>query len=192
MVTHLWPKHRPDLKLRVIFALTSLVLAKVISVYVPFLYKNAVDALSVDIAILTIPISLVVAYGVTRILNQSLGELRDFIFAKVSQHAQRTIGLSTFKHLHNLSLGFHLDRQTGGISRVIERGIQGINFVLNFMMFNILPTLLEIIIVTTVFLVKFDYRFAVIVFGMICTYIIFTMVFTEWRLKYRRRMNEKD
>jgi ATP-binding cassette, subfamily B, heavy metal transporter len=169
-----------------------MVLAKAIGVYVPFLYKNAVDALSVEIAILTVPITLVIAYGVARLLNQSLGELRDFIFAKVSQHAQRTIGLSTFKHLHNLSLAFHLDRQTGGISRVIERGIQGINFVLNFMMFNIIPTLLEIVIVTTVFLVKFDYRFALIVFGTISSYIIFTMWFTEWRLQYRRRMNEKD
>jgi len=170
----------------------AMVLAKAIGVYVPFLYKDAIDALSVEIAILTVPISLVIAYGVARLLNQSLGELRDFIFAKVSQHAQRTIGLSTFKHLHNLSLAFHLDRQTGGISRVIERGIQGINFVLNFMMFNIIPTLLEIVIVTTVFLVKFDYRFALIVFGTISSYIIFTMWFTEWRLQYRRRMNEKD
>jgi ATP-binding cassette, subfamily B, heavy metal transporter len=192
LATHLWPEQRFDLKLRVIFAVTTLIFAKAISVYVPFLYKNAVDALSVEVAVLTIPISLVIAYGVARILNQSLGELRDFIFAKVSQHAQRTIGLSTFKHLHNLSLGFHLDRQTGGITRVIERGIQGINFVLNFMMFNILPTFLEIIIVTAVFLIKFDYRFAVIVFGTISTYIMFTMWFTEWRLKYRRKMNEKD
>jgi len=192
LASHLWPKRRPDLKLRVTFALIAMVLAKAIGVYVPFLYKNAVDALSVEIAILTVPITLVIAYGVARLLNQSLGELRDFIFAKVSQHAQRTIGLSTFKHLHNLSLAFHLDRQTGGISRVIERGIQGINFVLNFMMFNIIPTLLEIVIVTTVFLVKFDYRFALIVFGTISSYIIFTMWFTEWRLQYRRRMNEKD
>lgn len=192
LATHLWPKKRIDLRTRVVIALIALVLAKLINVYVPFLYKNAVDALSVESAIMVLPITMIVAYGLTRILYQSLGEFRDFIFAKVSQHAQRTIGLRTFKHLHNLSLSFHLDRQTGGLSRVIERGTQGIQFVLNFMMFNIIPTILEIIIVTIVFLVKFDYRFAIIVFVTISTYIAFTLWFTEWRLKYRRRMNEKD
>jgi ATP-binding cassette, subfamily B, heavy metal transporter len=192
LAVYLWPLKRIDLKIRVIIALVTLVLAKAINVYVPFLYKNAVDALSVEIALLTIPVTLIVAYGVARIIYQSMGELRDLVFAKVSQHAQRTIGLRTFKHLHGLSLSFHLDRQTGGLSRVIERGTQGIQFVLNFMMFNILPTILEILIVTIVFLIKFDIRFAAVILVTISTYIAFTLWFTEWRLKYRRRMNEKD
>lgn len=192
LAVYLWPKKRIDLKARVIFAILMLVSAKVINVYVPFLYKQAVDALSVEKALLSLPLVLIIAYGFARILYQSLGELRDFIFAKVSQHAQRTIGLKTFKHLHGLSLSFHLDRQTGGLSRVIERGTGGIQFVLNFMMFNILPTLLEILIVTVIFFIKFDIWFAVTVFLTISIYIAFTLWFTEWRLKYRRMMNEKD
>jgi len=189
---YLWPTNRIDLKIRVIISLTSLVFAKLINLYVPFLYKNAVDALSVEKALIALPVGIIIAYGVARILNQAFGEFRDFIFIKVSQHAQRTVALKTFKHLHHLSLAFHLDRQTGGLSRVIERGTQGINFVLNFMVFNILPTILEIGMVTVVFLLKFDYRFAVVILIVVTIYILFTLRFTEWRLKYRRKMNEKD
>jgi ATP-binding cassette subfamily B protein len=189
---YLWPKGRIDLKTRVVIALVTLVSAKAINVYVPFLYKRAIDALSGKQLVLAIPIALIVAYGLARIIYQALGELRDYIFAKVSQHAQRTVGLTTFKHLHSLSLSFHLDRQTGGLSRVIERGTEGIQFVLSFMMFNILPTLLEIIIVTVIFFIKFDIRFALTIFFTIGIYIAFTLWFTEWRLKYRRLMNEKD
>src|SRR5262245_46784203 len=123
---YLWPKDRPDLRLRVVLALSSLVLAKLVNVYVPFLYKGAIDALSEPVQMLVVPLFFILAYGVARVLAQGFGELRDFLFSKVGQHAQRVIALNTFKHLHGLSLRFHLERQTGGLSRVIERGTNGI------------------------------------------------------------------
>ena len=189
---YLWPKKRTDLKLRVIVALGSLAMAKVVNVYVPFLYKRAVDSLSADNIAIALPLGLIIAYGSARLLHQLFGEFRDFIFEKVARNAQRNIALKTFKHLHELSLRFHLDRQTGGLSRVIERGTQGIQFLLAFVLFNILPTLLEISMVTGILFYKFDIRFAAVTFFSVSFYIVFTMFVTEWRLKYRRTMNEKD
>lgn len=190
--SYLWPASRLDLKIRVCLSLFSLALAKGVNVYIPFLYKGAVDQLSTEQALLVLPLGLIVAYGGARVLYQIFGELRDFIFVKVAQHAQRTIGLATFKHLHQLSLSFHLERQTGGLSRVIERGTSGIQFLLNFMLFNILPTLIEIGLVTVILYYHFDYRFSLITFLTIGGYIAFTLIVTDWRLKYRRKMNEKD
>ena len=134
LLPFLWPKKRLDLKARVVFALISLGLAKVANIYVPILYKNSVDALSNpnDTAILTIPIALLIAYGLTRLLTVIFQEIREALFAKVAQNAIRTVALYTFKHLHGLSLKYHLERQTGGLSRIIERGIKGIEFLLNF------------------------------------------------------------
>ena len=194
---YLWPKNRKDLKIRVVLALSCLALAKVANVYVPFIYKMAIDALDTSSAsatqiAITLPLGLIIAYGSTRVVHQAFGELRDFIFVKVSQHAQRTIGLTTFKHLHGLSLNFHLERQTGGISRVIERGTHGIQYLLIFTLFNILPTLLEILMVTVVLFYTFDIRFAAVTFFTIAGYIVYTLSLTEWRQKYRRTMNEKD
>lgn len=189
---HLWPSGRLDLKTRVCLALICMAVAKAINVYIPFLYKGAVDQLSLEQAVLVLPLTFILAYGGARVLNQVFGEMRDFIFVKVSQHAQRTIALSTFQHLHQLSLSFHLERQTGGLSRVIERGTSGIQFLLNFMLFNILPTLIEIGMVTTVLFIQFDYRFSLITVGTIGGYIAFTLITTEWRLKFRKTMNEKD
>jgi ABC-type transport system involved in Fe-S cluster assembly fused permease/ATPase subunit len=189
---YLWPEQRRDLKLRVVIALVSLAMAKVVNVYVPFLYKKAVDTLSTDNIMLVLPLGIIFAYGAARILHHFFGEFRDFIFEKVSRHAQRAIALNTFKHLHELSLRFHLDRQTGGLSRVIERGTQGIQFLLSFVLFNILPTLLEILMVTVILFYKFDIRFAAVTFLSVTIYIIFTLFVTEWRLKFRREMNEKD
>ena len=154
--SYLWPRGRADLKIRVGLALGSLALAKIINVYVPFLYKKVIDSLSVDSVVIAIPLAFIVAYGGARVLSQLFGELRDFVFVKVAQHAQRAIALNTFKHLHRLSMRFHLDRQTGGLTRVIERGTRAIEFVLSFALFNILPTLLEIILVTVVLCVSQD------------------------------------
>ncbi|HEX4923199.1 MAG TPA: ABC transporter ATP-binding protein/permease [Bdellovibrionales bacterium] len=189
---YLWPRGYPGLKMRVAAAVFCLLLAKIVGVYVPFLLKQAVDALSVEAALLAIPLGLILAYGAARFLQQAFGELRDYLFVNVSQHAQRQIALSTFKHLHNLSMRFHLERQTGGLSRVIERGVKGIQFVLSFMLFNIVPTIFEIILVTGILLVQFDLSFAAITFFTIAFYIGFTLIVTDWRLKYRVAMNKRD
>ncbi len=190
--SYLWPRGRADLKMRVGLALGSLALAKIINVYVPFLYKKVIDSLSVDSVVIAIPLAFIVAYGGARVLSQLFGELRDFVFVKVAQHAQRAIALNTFRHLHGLSMRFHLDRQTGGLTRVIERGTRAIEFVLSFALFNILPTLLEIILVTLVLLYNFDFRFAAVTFLTIAGYITFTLMVTDWRVKFREEMNEKD
>ena len=133
------------MRLRVGIALLFLALAKAITVGVPFIYKMAVDSVSNPIqAAVVVPIGLLVAYGLARILSQAFGELRDAVFAKVAQSAIRKAGLKTFQHLHRLAMRFHLNRQTGGLSRAVERGTKGIDFLLNFMLFNIVPTLLEL------------------------------------------------
>ncbi len=189
---HLWPKERKDLRIRVSIALFFLALAKGLNVAVPFLMKYAVDSLSSDNQTIMLPVAFIVSYGLARIMVALFGELRDLTFVKVQQHALRTIALSTFQHLHNLSLDFHLSRQTGGLSRVIERGTRGIQFVLNFMTFNIVPTLLEIILVTAVLTYHLNIVFAGIVFVTILIYIFLTLWVTEWRLKFRRSMNNSE
>ena len=192
LVVYLWPQGRLDLKFRVILALASLALAKVVTVYVPFLYKEAVDQLSFEEALLVLPLGVILAYGGARLLQQAFVEFRDFIFVRVSQHAQREIALSTFRHVHRLSLKFHLERQTGGLSRVIERGVGGIQFLLRFILFNILPTLIEITMVTVILFVQFDWRFSAATAGTIVAYVLFTQIITDWRLQFRRTMNAKD
>lgn len=187
----IWPDNRWDLKTRVIFAFLSLLCAKLINVYVPFLYKSAVDSLSSQTEIL-LPLTIIISYGVARVSQQVFAELRDFIFARVSQHSQKAIALSTFAHLHQLSLAFHLDRQTGGLTRVIERGQRAIQTVFSFMIFNILPTLLEIVLVTIIFYKKFGFLYAVITFSTLGLYVYFTYAITNWRTKFRKQMNEKD
>ncbi|MCB1174795.1 MAG: ABC transporter ATP-binding protein/permease [Leptospiraceae bacterium] len=195
---YLWPAGHLDLKVRVTLAVAALLTARGISVYTPMLFRALVDHLGgqsrlewVPLALAT-PIALVVSYGLARILQQLFGELRDFAFIRVAQHAQRTIALQTFQHLHQLSLAFHLERQTGGLSRVIERGIRGIQFVLTFMLFNILPTLVEIVLVTSILVYEFNALFGGIAFGTIAIYIAFTLIVTDWRLKYRKQMNQSD
>ncbi len=189
---HLWPSGRTDLRLRVIVALVFLALAKGLNVGIPFLMKYAVDSLSMQNNTLILPVAFVISYGLARVMVSVFGELRDLTFVKVQQHALRTIALNTFKHLHNLSLDFHLTRQTGGLSRVIERGTRGIQFVLNFMTFNIVPTLLEIALVTVVLTYHLNILFAGIVLSTIVIYIFLTLWVTEWRLKYRRSMNKSE
>jgi len=195
----LWPHGRADLKRRVVFALIALVAAKGIAVVSPFFYKAAVDGLGgsetglwglPDFAL--VPIFMVIAYGVARILTIGLGQLRDGLFAKVGNYAQAEIAVSTFAHMHSLSLAFHLERRTGGLARVIDRGIKGIDFLLRFSLFNVIPTLLEIVMVTVIFWVNFGPVFAAITLVTVGSYIWFTFSVTEWRVTIRRHMNDSD
>ncbi|HHH36841.1 MAG TPA: ABC transporter ATP-binding protein/permease [Gammaproteobacteria bacterium] len=178
---------------RVLLALTFLVLAKVASVAVPLVLKGIVDVLDASRnPVLDLPLALILAYGGVRIASVVFGELRDAVFAKVTQRSIRRIALRVFRHLHRLSLRFHLDRQTGGVSRDIERGSRGISFLLNFMVFNILPTLVEIGLIAAILLVNYDFWFAFIPFATAAIYIAFTLIVTEWRMQFRRHMNEMD
>ncbi len=189
---HLWPKNRRALQTRVVIALVCLFGARMVSVYVPVIYRDAVDALTPTNVALVLPLAVIASYGLARLSTTLLGELRDFVFVRVSQHAQRTVALDTFKHLHRLSLRFHLDRQTGGLSRVIERALRGMQFVLSFMLFNILPTLVELVLVMGILAYYFDYRYPLVTGATVVIYIAFTLVLTEWRLKFRKEMNAKD
>ena len=196
LLPYLWPRESLELRARVVLALILLAAAKGINVVVPVFYKLAVDALTLPTgatsAIIAVPVMLLVAYGVARILAQAFGELRDAVFAKVAQRAIRQAGLNTFRHLHALSLRFHMDRKTGGVSRAIERGIHGIEFLLSFMLFNVLPTMLEILLVCGILWTLYDFWYALVTFLTIGGYIAWTLIITEWRIKYRRMMNETD
>lgn len=193
LAPHLWPRGSLELRGRVLVALVLLVGAKLTNVYVPLFYKQAVDILTAKSgAVVALPVGLLVAYGFARLFAVAFGELRDAVFAKVAQRAMRTSALKTFRHLHGLSLRFHLDRQTGGLSRVIERGVSGIEFLLNFMIFNIVPTILEILLVCGILWGLFDWRFAAVTAVTIFGYIAFSLTVTEWRIKFRREMNERD
>lgn len=193
LLPYLWPKERTGLRVRVVVALALLAAAKLAIVYVPFIYKAAVDSLNMaDHTAVAIPVMLILAYGAARLSSQAFGELRDAVFAKVGQHALRTVALQVFRHLHALSLRFHLDRRTGGLSRAIERGIKGIDFLLRFTLFNILPTLLEITLVCGILLVNYGWTFSLVTFLAVVSYIAFTLTVTEWRIKYRREMNRTD
>jgi ATP-binding cassette, subfamily B, heavy metal transporter len=193
LVPYLWPKDAPDLRLRVAMALVFLALAKLINVGVPVLYKLAVDALTPGVAsVIVVPVMLVVAYGVARVLAQVFGELRDAVFAKVGQRAVRQIALRTFRHLHALSLRFHLERQTGGLSRAIERGIRGMDFLLSYMLFSAIPTVLEIALVAGILWYNFDWTFAAVTLLTVVLYVVFTFAITDWRVRFRREMNDRD
>ncbi|MFC4167567.1 ABCB family ABC transporter ATP-binding protein/permease, partial [Teichococcus aestuarii] len=196
LAPYLWPRNEPGLRARVVVALILMVLAKGANVVVPIAYARAVDALGPQAgtaaAIATVPVALVLAYGLLRITSSWMAELRDAVFTRVQARAGRVIALNVFRHLHALSLRFHLDRQTGGMSRVIERGTRGINFVLDFMLFNIIPTLIEILLVAGILWGLFDASFALVTLLTIGLYIAFTLVFTDWRLRFRRAMNEMD
>ena len=181
-----------EFKGRVFLAMSLLILAKLANVTVPLVLKQIIDALDKSQAVLMIPVSLIVGYGLLRLFSTLFGELRDAVFAKVTQRAIRRVALQVFEHLHSLSLRLHLDRQTGGVSRDIDRGTRGIGFLLNFMLFNILPTLLEIGLVAGILFVKYSPWFAIITFATLVIYIVFTLFITEWRMVYRRTMNDMD
>ena len=173
-------------------ALACLVLAKLANVGVPILMKNIVDALDPRIAVLSVPLALLVAYGLLRLSTTVFTELREFLFAKVTQRAVRRIGLTVFRHLHALSLRFHLARQTGGLTRDVERGQRGISTLISFALFSILPTLVEISLVSAVLIARYDWTFMAITAVALGLYILFTVLITEWRTHFRRQMNELD
>ncbi|MCL6262841.1 ABC transporter ATP-binding protein/permease [Craterilacuibacter sp. RT1T] len=179
-------------KFRLLLALSCLILAKVATVTVPLYLKDIVDALSVPASALAVPVMALAGFGIARLLSSVLGEMRDAVFARVIQGAIRQVARQIFNHLFRLSLRFHLNRQTGGMSRDIERGTKGIGFLLNFTVFNILPTLIEIALVIGILLVRYDVWFAIVSFATIAVYITFTLLVTEWRTVFRRSMNELD
>ncbi|MDD2776507.1 MAG: ABC transporter ATP-binding protein/permease [Gallionella sp.] len=187
LLPYLW-----EFKGRVVIAMVLLVAAKLANVAVPLVLKQIIDEMDKTHAVLVVPIFLIVGYGLLRLFSTLFGELRDAVFAKVTQRAIRRVALQVFEHLHSLSLRFHLDRQTGGVSRDIERGTRGISFLLNFTLFNILPTLLEIGLVALILLKKYDMWFAIITFITLVIYIAFTLFITEWRMVVRRTMNDLD
>jgi ABC-type transport system involved in Fe-S cluster assembly fused permease/ATPase subunit len=177
---------------RVALALLFLATAKGATVSVPLVLKEIVDSLSTKDQVLVLPIVLLLGYGALRFATSLFGELRDVVFAKVTQNSIRRITIKVFRHLHQLSLRFHLERQTGGMSRDLERGAAGIRFLLNFMIFNIIPTLLEITMVASILLVKYEAKFTLTILATLVAYIGYTLVITEWRMVFRRNMNEMD
>lgn len=177
---------------RVVIAMTFLVIAKLANIGVPLLMKRIVDALTPTTAILAVPMTLLVIYGLLRLSSTLFGELRDIVFVRVTQRAMRRVALNVFRHLHALSLRFHLERQTGGVARDIERGTRGIATLMSFALFSIIPTLLEITLVCGLLFVKFDFWFALITLIALTIYIGTTVAITEWRTQHRRTMNDMD
>jgi len=192
----LWPNKRGDLRRRVSLALICLILAKVASVYTPLILGRSVDSLTelssgINLLML-IPIALIISYGVARIASLTFEGMRDALFSKVSQHAIREVSLTIFKHLHSLSLQFHLNRQTGALSKFIDRGTKGIDFLLRYVIFNVVPTFIEIILVTIILLNLYGYFYALITIITITIYVILTFAITQWRVQFRRDMNSAD
>ena len=192
LLPYLWPKGEPVARLRVAAAGVLLVLAKVATVYIPLVYSQAVDVLSPKGSVVAVPLALILAYALLRIASSGFAEIRDAVFAAVQQRTIRKVALQTFQHLHALSLRFHLDRQTGGLSRALERGTSGIEAVLRLAVFNIIPTLFEVLLVTAILWEMFDWRFALVTFTAVVLYVGFTFMFTNWRVRFRRTMNEMD
>ena len=192
LAPYLWPRDAFELRARVVLAVAFLLAGKLVNIYVPLLYKHAVDALSPSNAVVTVPIALIVAYGAARVISQGFNELRNAVFAKVSQRAIRQLALRAFRHVHALSLRYHLERRTGGLSRAIERGTAGIDFLLSFMLFNVVPTLFEILLVCGILWRLFDWTFAAVTLVTILLYIAFTFSITDWRVRFRREMNERN
>ena len=197
---YLWPKN-PDqawVKRRVLLALLALALSKVIAVATPFLFKAAVDGLArtnevTDGLILILGAGgLMFAYGFFRLASVGFGELRDAIFARVGQRALRSLALETFEHIHALSLRYHITRKTGGLSRIIERGVKGIDFLLRFLLFSIIPLLIELTLVATILFIVFDVWYLAVIVIMIISYVWFTFTVSEWRVKIRKEMNDQD
>lgn len=191
---YLWPEDQPWVRRRVVFALSMLVFAKLIAVTTPIFYKGAVDALAQEgVPMLALgAVGLTVAYGVARLMTVGFQQLRDAIFAPVGQRALRRLALETFGHIHRLSMRYHITRKTGGLSRIIERGVKGVDFLLRFMLFSIGPLILELILVGIILTWMFDVWYLVIVAVTIVFYVWFTFAVTEWRVQLRREMNDQD
>jgi ATP-binding cassette, subfamily B, heavy metal transporter len=197
VIPYLWPDGQGWVKRRVVASLLMLLTAKVISVTTPYLYKRAVDALTGDapsgVMMMTMTaVGLTVAYGIARLGSVAFNELRDVIFVRVGQRALRQLALETFSHIHRLSLRYHITRKTGGLSRIIERGVKGVDFLLRFMLLSIGPLILELTMVSIIFAVLFGWQYMAVVVVTIAIYITYTFKVTEWRVKIRRQMNEQD
>ena len=181
-----------EFKWRVAVALIFLASAKVANVGVPLVMKRIVDSIDARAAVIALPLALLATYGLLRLSTTLFAELRDVVFVRVAKRAIRRVALQVFRHLHALSLRFHLERQTGGLTRDIERGTRGISTLLNYMLFSIIPVILEFSLVAAVLLTKFDWRFAAVTFAAVAVYIVFTIAVTEWRMDFRRKSNELD
>ncbi|KAA0580507.1 ABC transporter ATP-binding protein/permease [Azospirillum sp. B21] len=199
LAPYIWPQESMETRVRVVLAMLLLVGAKVANVYVPIFYKHAVDALTpaggagpgVN-AVVAIPLGLIVAYGLARVTSLVFAELRDAVFATVAQRTIRKVALSVFRHLHALSLRFHLERQTGGLTRSLERGTRAIESLLRYTLFSIVPTLVEIALVCAILWKLFSIWFALATFVTVMSYILYTFFVSEWRIKFRRMMNDTD
>ena len=196
---YIWPKGRNDIKSRIIIALIILILAKILTVLVPYTYKWATDAIVGDntapniipIVLLT-PVMLIIAFGVGRILMVAFNQLRDALFVKVGQTAVRSLGKKSFHHLHSLSLSFHLNRRTGALSRITDRGVKGIESIIRLLILNTFPTVIEFVFVGFILLYEFDWRFLIVVFLTVITYTFFTVYYSSLRKIYRKQMNSSD
>jgi len=197
IVPYLWPKSDRGVRIRVVLSISMLILAKLIAVATPFFYKEAVDALTANDQssswLLAVGgTGLVIAYGASRQLNILFQQLRDLIFVTVGQGALRAISLQTISHIHQLSMRYHISRKTGGLSRIIERGVKGVSFLLRFMLFNIGPLILELVMISIVLVTFFDAWYLLIVAATVVSYVWFTTIVTNWRLVIRKEMNDKD
>lgn len=197
---YIWPSDRSDLKVRVLVAFGAMLLAKVITVLVPYTYKWATDALVTPVeegglgvpAFLTVPVMLVIAYGVGRVMMMVFNQVRDALFAKVGQHAVRQLAYRTFVHMHRLSLRFHLQRRTGGLSRIIERGTKGIESIVRFTILNTIPTIIEFALMAGIVAYQFDFSYVGVMALTVWIYVWFTVRASDWRIAIRREMNESD
>ncbi|WP_428541316.1 ABCB family ABC transporter ATP-binding protein/permease [Rhodopila sp.] len=195
LLPYLWPAGNTGARIRVATALLFMLASKLATVYVPVIYGRIIDALAPKDAAATafvVPLALILAYGGIRVGSAGFGEVRDALFASVQQRAVRLLALRTFRHLHAVSLRFHLDRQTGGLSRVIDRGVLGMQSVLRLAVFNVVPTLLELVLVTAIIWHMFDWRYAVVTFAAVVVYVGFTTILAGRRSRYRRTMNDTD
>ena len=193
LLPYLWPAGAPSLRMRVVLAMAMLVAARAASVYIPVFYARAVDALALDdVGLIAVPLALILAYGAARILSLAFNEARDAIFVNVAERAIRTVALDVFRHLHALSLRFHLGRQTGRLSQAIGRGTRAISLLLRFSLFSIIPTAIELVLVFVILWNMLDAVIALTTMATVVLYIVYTLVVTEWRIKFRRRMNEEE
>src|SRR6266853_642681 len=198
---YIWPSDRPDLQRRVLWSLVLLVAAKLATIAVPFTFKFATDGLAHEpgttdnswIAwVIAAPLLMTAGYGGTRILMAAFTQLRDGTFAKVSMHAVRRLAILTFEHMHQLSLRFHLERKTGGLTRVLERGRNGIETIVRMVILQLVPTIVEVLMISGVLLYMFDWRYVVVIAITVALYMWYTYLATEWRIGIRRKMNESD
>ena len=197
VIPYLWPEGETAIKVRVVLAVGMLVLAKVVAVVTPLFYKWAVDTLGGDAAgpgwfMVVGAVGLTIAYGLARLMNVGFQQLRDVVFTRVGQRALRLLAYETFTHIHRLSMRYHITRKTGGLSRVIERGVKGVEFLLRFLLFSIGPLMLELLMIMGILFYLFDFSYLAVVFVTIGFYIWFTFAVTEWRVKIRKVMNEQD